>query len=62
MEFAHVQKKVQDEINKVLKRYDWKMTVESMKKMKYLEMCIDGKYLTHWIAVAPLSVLIPRDT
>lgn len=38
-----IQRKVQEEIDTVLKRYDGKITYDSINEMKYLECCIDGK-------------------
>lgn len=41
---AELQRRVQREIDSVLARHDGKLTYESLLEMKYLEMCIDGKY------------------
>lgn len=38
-----IQKKVHDEIDRVLEQSDGKITYESISKMTYLEACIDGK-------------------
>lgn len=37
-----VQEKVRREINDVLKRFDGKITYESISEMKYLQMMLDG--------------------
>lgn len=39
-----IQKKVHDEIDSVLSKYDGKLTYDAMNEMKYLECCIDGKF------------------
>lgn len=39
-----IQKKVHDDIDRVLKRHNGEITYESVSEMKYLECCIDGKY------------------
>lgn len=38
----HIQRKVQDEIDEIYKKYRNEITYESMSDMKYLEACIDG--------------------
>lgn len=38
-----IQKRVQNEIDEVLVRYNGEFTYESLKEMTYLEMCLDGE-------------------
>ena len=40
-----VQKKLQQEVEAVLKQHDGKWTYEAVKDMKYLDQVISGKYL-----------------
>lgn len=39
-----VQKKVHEDIDRVLKKHNGEITYESVSEMNYLECCIDGKY------------------
>lgn len=38
-----IQKRVQEEIDRVLEAHQGKITYDSINEMKYLEACIDGK-------------------
>lgn len=40
-----IQKKVHDEIDSVLDTYNGEITYEGISEMKYLETCIDGKFV-----------------
>lgn len=40
-----IQQRVHDEIDQVLERNDGQVTYDSISEMKYLEACIDGKYI-----------------
>lgn len=41
---SEIQRKVHDEIDSVLSKYDGKLTYDAMNEMKYLECCIDGNF------------------
>lgn len=41
-----VQQKLRDDIKSVLSRHDNKLNYDAMLEMKYLQMVIDGKYLS----------------
>lgn len=38
------QRKVQEEIDAVLEKYEGQISYEAVQEMKYLESCMDGKY------------------
>lgn len=38
-----IQQRVQNEIDNVLKKHDYRITYDSVNEMKYLEACIDGR-------------------
>lgn len=40
------QRKVQEEIDAISKKYNGEITYDSLAEMKYLENCIDGKSVT----------------
>lgn len=42
-----IQDKTREEINKVLSKYDGKITYDSLKEMKYLEQVFDGKFFSY---------------
>lgn len=42
-----VQQKLRDDIKSVLSRHDNKLNYDAMLEMKYLQMVIDGKYLSY---------------
>lgn len=42
---AAIQSKVHEEIDSVLERHGGEITYESVTDMKYLEACIDGKFV-----------------
>lgn len=42
-----IQDQVLNEIDSVLERHGGKITYESISKMKYLDACIDGKFVFH---------------
>lgn len=44
---SEIQFGVQKEIDEVLRRHDGQYTYESIKELKYLDMCIDGKLHLH---------------
>lgn len=39
-----IQKRVHEEIDRVLAEFNGKINYDSVTEMKYLEACIDGKY------------------
>ncbi|XP_055712885.1 probable cytochrome P450 6d4 isoform X2 [Phlebotomus papatasi] len=49
----HIQKKVQEEIDELTKKYNGRITYESINEMKYLENCIDETLRMY----APVPVL-----
>lgn len=38
-----IQQRIQNEIDNVLKKHDYRITYDSVNEMKYLEACIDGR-------------------
>lgn len=41
--YQEIQKKLRNEINRVLAKHDNKITYEAMQEMTYLQMVIDGE-------------------
>lgn len=42
---SSIQQKVQEEIDSILQKHNGKITYDSINEMKFLECCIDGRYL-----------------
>ena len=42
-----IQRKVQKEIDEITAKHNGEITYNSISEMKYLEMCMDGKFLQH---------------
>lgn len=39
---AHIQKKVQNEIDEIKRKHDGRLSYDAVSEMKYLDWCIDG--------------------
>lgn len=52
-----IQKRVHEEIDRVLTEHDGKITYDAVSDMKYLEACIDGglKSFVFWIKVSSIE-------